>query len=486
MKSLLATANQAFQKCQTTVAMAGYVDALLKMPELGKSIAANISRTRQQYLNSRKNSETLKVVVCGWELAHNAAGRAHTLAEIYREIASDVEMVGSIFPHWGMEVWEPIRETTIPIRAFVVEPSRFIEQALTLVAAHPADVVHLSKPRAPNIFFGIFYKLLWGSRVIVDIDDEELAFVKAETPLTVSEYLQQYPSLPPLDQLTDTHWTRIAVGLLNEFDAITVSNTALQRRYGGVVIGHARDPKIFKTSLELRKTSRQALGIRSHQKVVLFSGTPRAHKGLLEVAKAIQRLNRDDILFVIAGSFGENHMQFKEQLQAVVGVNYMFLENQPLAALPTTLAVADCCVLLQDTSNPISNYQIPAKLSDALAMNVPVLVSTTEALKDCIDAKAVFETTASNLCQAIVRTLDQPNTKQIDAGRYYFLKHLSLEASVERLKSVIAHMHDKSLELTGAFIKIANYLLGGLTDSEKKQEFKFDIVKIIQLNGRKV
>lgn len=437
MKNLYKIANKAFQQGHTTSAMTGYVSALLKMPELGKVISGNIRRTREQYLKSRNKGEPLKVVVCGWELAHNAAGRAHTLAEIYREITSDVEIVGSIFPRWGREVWEPIRDTSIPIHAFVVESGSFIEQALTLVASHPADVVHLSKPRAPNIFFGIFYKLVWGAKIIVDIDEEELFFVKAETPLSVNEYLHVYPTLPPLDQLSDAHWTRIAVGMAEEFDAVTVSNTALQRRYGGVVIGHARDPNILKPSLELRQKSRQALGIQQEQKVVLFFGTPRPHKGLLEVAKAIQSLNRDDILFVIAGSFGERHLQFKASLQAVAGVNYLFLENQPLSALPKIMAIGDCCVFLQDTNNLISNYQIPAKLSDALAMNIPVITNSTLALEDVIAAGAVKQTTSDNLSNQLEDILDYYAVDQINAGKQYFVEHLTLAVNMVRVRKLL-------------------------------------------------
>lgn len=445
MQSPLATANQAYQKGQTTAAMAGYVNAFLKMPELGKSIAGNISRTRQQYLNSRNNSEPPKVVICGWELAHNAAGRAHTLAEIYREITSDVEIVGSIFPRWGTEVWEPIRGTSTPIHAFVVEPDCFIEQALTMVAAYPADVVHLSKPRAPNIFFGIFYKLLWGAKVIVDIDDEELAFVKAETPLSLSAYLKEYPTLPPLEQITEVHWTRIAVGLVGEFDGITVSNSALQNRYGGVVIGHARDPKTLQPSPELRQISREALGILPNQKVVLFSGTPRPHKGLLEVAEAIQSLNRDDIVFVIAGSFGEKHMKFKAMLQAVAGINYIFLENQPIASLTRILAIADCCVLFQATNSSISTYQMPAKLSDALAMRVPVLVSTTVALEVPIAFGAVIPTAADNLAFKLAATLDHPNQDQRDMGHRYFFRYLSLDVCASRMKEIVRDWHGNQI-----------------------------------------
>lgn len=458
MQSTLATANQAFQKGEVAAAMAGYVNALLKMPELGKSIAGNLVRTRQLYLNSRNTAEPKKVVVCGWELAHNAAGRAHTLAEIYREITSDVEIVGSIFPRWGREVWEPIRNVSIHIDTFVVEePNRFIEQAMTLVAAHPADVVHLSKPRAPNIFFGIFYKLIWGANVIVDIDEEELVFVKADTSLTVADYLKDYSELPPLDQLTDNHWTRIAVGLVGDFDAITVSNAALQRRYGGTVIGHARDPHALKPCLELREKSRAALGIKPQQKVVLFLGTPRPHKGLLETAQAIQTLNNDHIIFLIVGSFGEKHMAFKEKLQAVTGVNYLFLENQPISELASTLAVADCCVLLQDTTHPASTYQIPAKLSDALAMGLQVLSTETEALKEVAAEGAIIVTNKLNFAEKLESMLERPNVANDSKAQRFFKEHLSIEANAGRVSRLVKSMEGSNRLSTGFIRLIEKY-----------------------------
>lgn len=445
MQTAFATANQAFQKGDAAVAMAGYVSALLKMPELGETICGNIARTKQRYLKTRSTDKPLKAVVCGWELAHNAAGRAHTLAEIYREITADVQIVGSIFPRWGREVWEPIRNTSISIDAFVADPERFIEQAMALVAAHPADVVHLSKPRAPNILFGIFYKLFWGAKVIVDIDEEELVFVKADTLFTLAEYLKKYSELPSLNQLANNHWTRLAVGLAGEFDAITVSNTALQNRYGGTVIGHARDPRILKPSTELRQKCRAALGILPHQKVVLFSGTPRPHKGLFEVAQAIKALRRNDIIFMVAGSFGEKYMAFKTKLQAITGVKYLFLDNQPVSALAGTLAVADCCVLLQDTSHPSSTYQIPAKLSDALAMRVPVISSITAALSDAIDAGAVRSTTFDSLSCELNTILNDQNNALVDAGHRYFEENLSTVSNARRLQQLLNGTSDRPL-----------------------------------------
>jgi hypothetical protein len=158
-QSPLTTANHALRAGRHANAMAGYLEAIQQMPALSATLAANLTLTRLKYRASRNRTAKPQVVVCGWELAHNAAGRAHTLAETYQHIAH-VKIIGSLFPRWGREIWQPLRNAQIPIHSILIEdPKRFLDQALALVAAHPADIVHLSKPRAPSILFGILYKL---------------------------------------------------------------------------------------------------------------------------------------------------------------------------------------------------------------------------------------------------------------------------------------------------------------------------------------
>ncbi|MEI2422873.1 hypothetical protein V6O07_21530, partial [Arthrospira platensis SPKY2] len=191
--------------------------------------------------------------------SHNAAGRAYTLAQLYGGFA-EVELIGCLFPKYGGQVWEPIRGGEIRCHTIRVEDEgRFIEQALGLVLAHPYEVVHLSKPRMPNIILGLLYKLVWGARVIVDIDDEELIFVRASEPVDLRELLESGEGLPKWKHLQGKEWTRIAVGLVREFDGVTVSNRALQERYGGVVIRHARDEARFVPSADLKRAVGNAL-----------------------------------------------------------------------------------------------------------------------------------------------------------------------------------------------------------------------------------
>jgi hypothetical protein len=217
-------------------AIAHYLRALQAMPGLSKTITGNLAMARQKYRAARTAEKRLSVAVCSSGLSHNAAERVITLAKLYKTYA-DVEIIGSHFPAWGRVFWESIRETTLAHHSFEVsDESRFLEQALALVAAHPYDLIHLSKPRAPNIFFGILYKLIWNAKVLMDIDEEELSLVNAETPINADDYIARHAKLFPLNDLPGQEWTLIAVGLAREFDGLTVSTPATHQSSGGEII----------------------------------------------------------------------------------------------------------------------------------------------------------------------------------------------------------------------------------------------------------
>lgn len=437
----LAKGNAALRAGQYPEAIRHYAQVLIDTPDFGKNISTNLALARKKYRASRQGIEKPRVAVCGWELSQNAAGRAYTLAMLYDTFA-EVEIIGSLFLNRGREIWEPIRETPIVKHSFIVEDeSRFIELAIALVAAHPYDIVHLSKPRAPNIFFGILYKQIWDAKVLMDIDDEELAFVGAETSISIDDYLKQYGQLPQIRDLSRKDWTRIAVGLATAFDGVTVSNAALQQRYGGEIVRHARDERFYKPSPELKRQSCEKFGIPQEKKVVLFFGTPREHKGLLEAAEAIAAIRRKDIIFVVIGDFPDNKL--KERLQAICGVEYRFIGNQPFAAIPEVTAIGNLCLLLQDPESTAAQFQMPAKLSDALAMGIPVLATQTPALADAFIAGALMPVTQKGLVEPLAQVLDDVITAdrlQV-AGRSYFEAELSFAVNKRRVQQAVSR-HD--------------------------------------------
>ena len=167
----------------------------MEQPLLCMHYAANLERARSHYRQERQainqqGPAHAQVVVAAAELSHNAAGRAFTLAQLYQHLGHPVALLGSHFPQWGSELWEPIQTAVIkaelPVHTFVAEQEpHYVEQAWELVLQRPADLVHLSKPRLPTVVFGLLYKLLWGAAVLVDIDDEELCFVGEREPISL-------------------------------------------------------------------------------------------------------------------------------------------------------------------------------------------------------------------------------------------------------------------------------------------------------------
>ncbi|WP_315690289.1 DUF6716 putative glycosyltransferase, partial [Limnospira sp. PMC 917.15] len=308
-----------------------------------------------------------------------------------------------------------------------------------------------------NIILGLLYKLVWGARVIVDIDDEELTFVKASETLDLRELLESGGKLPPFQGWDGGKWTRLAVGLARAFDGVTVANPALQERYGGVVIRHGRDEARFVPSDDRKRGSRERFGIAQDKKVVLFFGTPKEYKGLVATARALGSLGRKDVVFAIIGDFPDGKL--KEELQGIPGVDYVFVGNQPFESIPDVVAVGDICVLLQDVGSEVSQFQIPAKLSDALGMGLVVLLSETAAVADVIESGAVVPVAEGDLPAVLDRVLsDEAECNKFRVrGRELLAAEFGFGVNGSRLATVM----DEVRSGVGVFSDELNLLLAG-------------------------
>lgn len=431
----LALGNRALRQSLYERAIVHYYAGLEENPELSGTIYPNIRIATRRYLLQRQKVDRKKVVVIGWDLAHNAAGRAHTLALIYQEFA-DVEIIGTTFPKNGHEIWAPIRESSIKITSITLENSKNdYKKLLNAVLANPSDIVHLSKPRISNIVVGILYKKIWDAKVIIDIDDEELAFVDAKKPLALADYIKKYDTTPPLADFAGREWTRIAVGMVKSFDGVTVANEALRSRYGGVVVRHARAQVIPERSNLSKSYARAHFGIPAQKKVIIFFGTARPHKGLVEIAKAIVETQRDDLLFLVVGDFPDQ--SFLTELKNITACPYIFLGIQKIESIPLIMSCADYCILFQNESSVIAQYQTPAKLSDALAQGIPILANRFPAMEMLFDAGAAIEV-QGNLSDNINNMVD--NARLIESLKErsadLFNREFSLRANAKHLQDV--------------------------------------------------
>ena len=371
------------------------------------------------------------LVIC-WDLAHNCAGRAYLVADLLSE-HYDVQLLGALFPRSGTQLWEPLRGVPMRIRTFPGgDMADFLARAKAEVAKLRPDVVIVCKPRLPGLLLGLLAKHSFGCPVILDSDDHELSFVGGGEPMARQD-------VPP--EATDLRvpfgetWTRVAETLVPLFDGVTVSNIALQQRFGGTIIRHARDETQFERARARREELRRQYGYGPTDRVVLFLGTPRAHKGVVELIKGIEAAGDERLVLCIIGvPPGDNWITGLRQSSAArIDVH----PPQSWKLLPELMSMADAVCLIQNPASAISSYQIPAKLSDALAAGVPVAVNEVPPFADLPPSAVTRLYADDDLRRFLVDVAEGRISGQDQAGRDYFLQEYSYAANRARLLEVV-------------------------------------------------
>jgi glycosyltransferase involved in cell wall biosynthesis len=385
----------------------------------------------------------MRVAVVAWDLAHNGASCAFMLADLLRR-EHDVEIIGPTF--LGRDVWEPIRETEIPIRSFPgSELPGFVEDAERFVGSVRADVVYASKPRLPSLLLAMLIKDQCGAPVILHIDDFELGLVGAAEAISLDE-LERRGGSDDFANPTRGPWVRACDGLIVDADAITVSGEELRRRYGGVVLGQPRDETLFDPALFDRRTVRASLGYSDWDRVVLFVGSPRRHKGILELAQAVSEINDPRLKLCVIGSF--NDAGLRDEVAAAGRARVKLLDYRPLSEVPRLLSGGDLVCLPQDAAAEFVSYQTPMKLTEALAMGLPVLARETPSLTPFAQ-RGLIETIGDvSLSERISELFADPDSLRELArrGRKFFTEHLSYTVALKTVNGVIAGLprdHDE-------------------------------------------
>ena len=378
-----------------------------------------------------------------WDVGHNPLGRAYIMAQLLQR-HFDVEIWGAQFERYGDHLWAPLREPELPIHVF---DGRELPDHLDVIERVgqriDADLLWVSKPRFPSYALGAAAKQARNRPLVLDVDDHELAFFGEDDGLD----LDALASVPPgeLALPFERAWTRACDRLIDLADQITVSNVALQERFGGVIVPHARDERRFDPARYDRDEIRARLGVAPSDRLLLFGGTPRIHKGVLEVLEALDRLGDSRYRLAL---FGTKELADLRDRLGHLDRWVLPLPYRPFQDLAPLVAAADLSCVLQDPTHPVARFQMPAKVSDALAMAVPCLVTGVPPLRPLIDAGVLHEHRAGDaLHEQIARILDDPDTTadQAQRGRQLFLAEYSYQAVSDRLEPLFRSLLDDPL-----------------------------------------
>ncbi|MFY4816346.1 glycosyltransferase family 4 protein, partial [Haloarcula sp. AONF1] len=297
------------------------------------------------------------------DLSHNCLGRAYILAELLKR-NYDVEIIG---PKLGDGIWEPLKdeydykgvETSLWMFQFPLAIPDLLDQI-------SGDVVYASKPRLTSYGLSLLTKLSHDRPLILDIDDWETGFGYQHGK--IKTYAEGIPRLLTVNSI---YYERFLEAFSRLADARTVSNHFLQKRFGGTIIPHAKDTNELDPTQYKKGLVRNDLNLPPDNFLVMFSGTPRPHKGVDDLVRAVDVIDRDDVKAVIVGAHESDYVDTLREL----GSDSIIIRGvQPFDELPKWLAAADVIAIPQK-DNPATWGQMPSKVFDAMAMAKPVIAT---------------------------------------------------------------------------------------------------------------
>ena len=362
-------------------------------------------------------TKKLKISILCHNMSDNCLGRAYILERVLSR-HYDVEIIG---PGSSQEIWGPLRADEF-IKYKVINS----KNPLKALAYIDGQIIYAIKPRGTSFGYGLLAKLSQHKPLILDIDDWEMSFF-------LGRILGRIYNASRIWDLNSLLYTWLLEKEVGQADSITVSNQFLQKRFGGVLIPHFRDTNQFNPERFNQQSLKKEFGLQS-QKVILFLGTPRKHKGIMELVHGIEKLGRKEVKLVIIGATDQDRKQLpsKPFLQ--------ILGQQPFTDIPKFIAMADIVTIFQAASRS-SQGQLPAKVFDAMSMAKPIIASNVSDLPKVLEGcgEIVEAGDIEGLSNRIAELLDNPKYAQElgKRARQKCIEEYSYDAIAPKLHAVV-------------------------------------------------
>jgi glycosyltransferase involved in cell wall biosynthesis len=310
----------------------------------------------------------VKISVLAFDLSDNATGRADLLARLLATRYA-VEVVG---PRFGPALWRPARDGAVAYRALAgARYPAFASLAPALARLADGDVLIASKPRATSFGIALLARRQRPRPLLLDIDDWELGFFYR------SGFWGRVGRALNLSNPNGLPWTWLAERLVGRADAITVASRFLLRRFGGTLLPHVRDTDAWDPARVDGAATRVALGAGA-ARVVMFLGTPRAHKGVDDLVTAMDGVSGARLVIVGADVRSEAARRWAAKPHVTVRGEIAFDD------VPRYLAAADVVAVPQRATTDTVG-QVPAKLFDAMAMARPIVSTSVSMIPEVLE-----------------------------------------------------------------------------------------------------
>ncbi len=364
-----------------------------------------------------------KILLLAADVSNNCMGRIWILADMLADRA-EVEILGVAS---GDSIWPPLAGNSshkvTTARARVSNPFLATLALMRALRGQKADMIYVCKPKFHNMLAALLVR--GPAKLALDIDDWEAGFARGN--------FSKYALINYLARL-GISFTQLAELFIPFIRLRTVSNVFLQKRYGGVVIPHARDGAAFTIIHGERQADlRGEFHIPSAGPVLLFLGTPHRHKGIMHMIEAVALSKHPHCHLVIAGlpASKPEYAQYRAAAEGKLAGRYQFLPFIDWQKVPVLLQCADIILVPQTRQAYTQGGQTPAKIFDAMASGRPLIVSDLSDSREITAGHAwlVAPDDPQAIACAMDEILDHPHQAQARGlqARQQFLNGFSYE-----------------------------------------------------------
>lgn len=357
-------------------------------------------------------------------LSSNLGGNCLARALVFAQCLKSnfrVRIVGPLKK--GKKIWEvadPGPEIEIVPAKFFRLPL-YLFTAISIIRKVKGEHIIACKPLASSFGIGLIMKYFWGKKLILDIDDDELALLSEG-----KSFSRKYFHLNPDKYL----YSLLLHKLIKKADGITTAGVSLQAKFGGLIIPHVREAEFFELR-EKKEELKNRLGISKENFVIGYIGTFRRHKGFERIVEALDILQDSSIIFLYTAK--QDHLPPRDYIKRI--------PEFPFTKLPEILGACDFAVFPLVESR-ISDGQLPAKIVDAMFMGVPFIASKTKNIEALVkDKDSLFPQNASSehLAEKISYFKNNPGIRQEKSRRAREIaqSELTLESAVKKLLSLL-------------------------------------------------
>ena len=168
-------------------------------------------------------------------------------------------------------------------------------------------------------------------------------------------------------------WSQLLDACAQEIPNIFTHNVNLDMHYGrrSYPMRNVKDETVYDPAAYDREAVRAELGFGPEDRVILFGGMVRRHKGVFELFELVERLGAPYRLLVV----GSRETPDLRELAKRAAGRATILPPQPPERMAALNLAADLVILWLDPAVPASHYQSPYKLTDALAIGPAIIAS---------------------------------------------------------------------------------------------------------------